>query len=419
MKKRSPDEEMLDAAGAARFLGVKPATLYAYVSRGLVRSRARGEGRERQYLRADLARLKAGRRRRAADGPGLSGALHWGEPVLESAITRITPEGPAYRGRLATDLARSGASFEAVAELLWSGSLPDEPPVWSGDDLGVEPAALSRLLEAASPPLVSLSLLLPAPGARDPARCDVEPAAVLRRARTTIRRMAAALAIPAAPRRIAAALDAGGVARGVAIAAHGSRDRDLVRAIEQALVLLADHELNVSAFAARVAASAGADLYGCLTAALAALSGPKHGGHVERVEALIGEIGTPDRARTIVHERARRGEHVPGFGHPLYPGGDPRAEPLFASAKALAPRHPRVRTIFALVEAMREAGRPPPTIDAGLVAITTALGLPHGSGVALFAVGRSAGWVAHVLEQYDAGFLIRPRAIHRDGEART
>ncbi len=410
---------MLDAGGAARFLGVKPATLYAYVSRGLIRSRARDEGRERQYLRADLARLKAGRRGRAATGGGLSGALHWGEPVLESAITRIVPEGPVYRGRLATDLARSGASFEAVAELLWSGSLPGAEPAWSCEDLGIEPARLAGLLDETSPPLGSLSLLLPALGARDPGRFDTEPTAVLSRARTTIRRMAAALAIPAAPRRVAAALEAGGVARAVAVAAHGSRDRDLVRAIEQALVLLADHELNVSAFAARVAASAGADLYACLTAALAALSGPKHGGHVERVEALVGEIGTPDRARLIVHERARRGEHIPGFGHPLYPGGDPRAEPLFASAKALAPRHPGVRTIFALVEAMRDAGRPPPTIDAGLVAIATALGLPRGSGVALFAIGRSAGWVAHVLEQYEAGFLIRPRAVHRDGEVRS
>ena len=109
---------------------------------------------------------------------------------------------------------------------------------------------------------------------------------------------------------------------------------------------------------------------------------------------------------------------MPGFGHPLYAGGDPRAAPLFASAKALAPRHSGVRTIFALVEAMREAGRPPPTIDAGLVAIAIALGLPRGSGVALFAIGRSAGWVAHVLEQYQAGFLIRPRATHRDVAAR-
>src|SRR5258705_8715974 len=102
--------ELLTAREAARFLDVKLPTLYAYVSRGLVRSRPAGEGRERQYLRADLARLKAARRERAR-GTGLSGALHWGEPVLESSVTRITDAGPAYRGHLATDLARSGVGF--------------------------------------------------------------------------------------------------------------------------------------------------------------------------------------------------------------------------------------------------------------------------------------------------------------------
>ena len=104
--------EFLTASEAARFLGVKRPTLYAYVSRGLVRSRARGEGRERQYLRSDLAKLKAGRRGRAPAG-GVSGALHWGEPVLESSITRITADGPLYRGRLATELARANLTLPA------------------------------------------------------------------------------------------------------------------------------------------------------------------------------------------------------------------------------------------------------------------------------------------------------------------
>ena len=117
--------------------------------------------------------------------------------------------------------------------------------------------------------------------------------------------------------------------------------------------------------------------------------------------------------RQVVHERARRGELIPGFGHPLYPQGDPRAEPLLEAARALSAGNPAVRTLFALIEAMRESGRPAPTIDAGLVAVSTALGMPRGFGVALFAVGRTAGWVAHVLEQYEAGFLIRPRALYR------
>jgi citrate synthase len=406
--------EFLDAAAAARFLGVQRATLYAYVSRGLIRSRGRNEGRERLYLRADLARLKARRRRGRAPADALSGALHWGEPVLESAITRITADGPVYRGRLATELARAGCRFEAVAELLWNGALPDVTPQWPRAGLGTSASRLASFLDETTSPLGALSLLLAALGARDAGRFDRSPQAVLARARTLVPRMAAALALPLAPQRVPQALREDTLAGAVAIAARGSRDRDLLRVIDQALVLVADHELNVSAFAARVAASADADIYACLAAALAALSGPKHGGFVERVEALVAETGTPERARQVVHERARRDEIVPGFGHPLYPQGDPRAVPLLEAARALAGRTPAVRTLFALIEAMRESGRPAPTIDAGLVAVSSALGMPRGFGVTLFAIGRSAGWVAHVLEQHAAGFLIRPRALYRE-----
>ena len=272
---------------------------------------------------------------------------------------------------------------------------------------------LASFLDETSSPLSALSLLLGGLGARDSGRFDSSPQSVLQRARTLVLRMAASLALPRAAERAPAALAAPGVAAAVAMAARGSRDPDLVRVIDQALVLVADHELNVSAFAARVAASAGADLYASLAAALAALSGPKHGGFVERVEALVAETGSAGRARQVVHERARRGELIPGFGHPLYPQGDPRAEPLLEAARTLSAGNPAVRTLFALIEAMRESGRPAPTIDAGLVAVSTALGMPRGFGVALFAVGRTAGWVAHVLEQYEAGFLIRPRALFR------
>jgi citrate synthase len=409
------DGEFLDAAEAARFLGVQRASLYSYVSRGLVRSRARGEGRERQYLRADLARLRASRRARRAGGEGVSGALHWGEPVLESSITQITAAGPVYRGRPAADLANSGVSYESVAELLWSGELPAGAPRWRCDSLGVAPRPLASLLDETSPPLASLSLLVAALGARDPGRFDVERGVVLERARGLVLRLAASLALPLAPARAAEALATGGVAAALAVAVRGRADADLVRVLDQALVLIADHELNVSAFAARVAASAGADLYACLGAALAALSGPKHGGYVERIEALVAEAGAPEQARRVIYERARRGEPVPGFGHPLYPEGDPRARPLLAAARAIAGRQVAVRTLLALIDAMREAGRPGPTIDTALVAVTAALGLPRGFGVALFAVGRAAGWVAHVLEQYEAGFLIRPRALYRGG----
>jgi citrate synthase len=404
--------ELLSAREAAGLLGVKLTTLYAYVSRGLVRSRPLGEGRERSYLRSDLARLKA--RRRAKGTAPLSGALHWGEPVLESSITEITERGPVYRGQPAAALAGSGVPFESVAELLWTRRLPDRPPRWTCPTLGVAPSRLSVLVPKNSSPLSAMALLLTAVGAGDPGRFETAPASVLARTRPLVRRMAATLAIAHGAARVEAALRAPSVAAAIAIVALGTAASDVVAAIDRALVLVADHELNVSAFAARVAASAGADVYGSLSAALAALAGPKHGGFVERVEALLDEIGEAGRASRVVHERARRGEHVPGFGHPIYhPLGDPRAAPLLDAARRLAPRKPRVRTVFALIEAMREEGRPPPTIDLGLVAIGAALGLPRAFGIALFAIGRTAGWVAHILEQYEADFLIRPRALYR------
>src|SRR5262245_44334874 len=172
--RESADGEFFSAPAAARFLGVKLSTLYAYVSRGLVRSRARREGRERLYLRADLARLKAKRRAQGTGGESVSGALHWGEPVLESAITRITTEGPVYRGRLATELACSKLPFELVAELLWSGSIPEAPLPWTCEGLGMDPVALAAFLDVTSPPLASLSLLVAGLGARDPGRFDTE-----------------------------------------------------------------------------------------------------------------------------------------------------------------------------------------------------------------------------------------------------
>jgi citrate synthase len=213
----------------------------------------------------------------------------------------------------------------------------------------------------------------------------------------------AALGLGAA--RVAAARAPASIAAATA-AAFGVSGRRAVAAIERALVVSADHELNASTFAARVAASAGADLYACMTAALATLSGPRHGGVCDRGEALAAEAGTPRHAREVVTARLGRGESVPGFSHPFYPGGDPRGALLVATAHALAPRRRQLRVLTALAAAMPDA----PTLDFGLVAVAAALDLPAGAAAALFALGRAAGWVAHVLEQRRDGVLLRPRA---------
>jgi citrate synthase len=409
------DSELLTAREAAALLGVKLPTLYAYTSRGLIRSLPGGKGRARRYLRADLERLRARRDARAGHGAVAAGALRWGEPVLDTALTAISRDrGPLYRGVAAIDLAERGVRYEAVAELLWSGADPVGPESatrhWIAHEFPVPLPSLRRLIAADAPPLAVLQVVVPLLGSRDPGRFVETTEAVAPRARTLIRRMAAALAPGGDEARIRASFEAETVAGAVAAAMGAGCGEEGVRAVDRALVLAADHELNASTFAARVVASTGADVYACVSAALAALSGPRHGGATGRIEALLAEIDGPEDAERVVNERARRGEAVEGFGHPLYPRGDPRANVLLELARSLAPRSRPVRTCLALVEAMHRGGRGGVTIDVGLVALCAALGVPDGSALGLFAVSRCAGWVAHALEQYAAGYLVRPRA---------
>ena len=393
-------------------LGIKVETLYAYASRGLIRSVPGARGRAHRYLRADLEALRARRGERRAPRAARGTALRWGEPVLDTEITRFGPEGPVYRGISALDLASRDVAFESVSELLWSGTLPDTPGTWTAPDLGIPAEALRPLLSGASAPnaLTPLGLLLPALAAGDPKRFDARENVVLPAARVLIRRMSAAMALPAGSRLLAPSLRAPSIAHGLAVALEAPETAPVLRALNRALVLMADHELNASTFTARVVASTGADLYACIGAAVAALSGPLHGGSTARVEALVAETERAEAAPTVVEGRFQRGESVPGFGHELYPEGDPRARELLRLAQELAPQHPKVRTLFALVDAMERSGRPAPNADTGLVALASALELPQHAAPALFCVGRAAGWVAHVVEQYQAGFLMRPRA---------
>jgi citrate synthase len=401
---------LLSAAEAARQLEVRLPTLYAYVSRGLLRS-VPGESKGRRlYFREDVERLRARHQAHGGHAALAAGALRWGEPVLDSALTDIGPAGPRYRGWDAVGLAEKGVSFEGAAELLWTGTLPDQRTSWPTRALGVDASRIARLLPRDARPLESMAVALPTFAVADPGRHGASPPSQLDRARRLIRGLAAALALPGAPERAVLALREQTVAESVLVAL-GLRPRRRTRhAIDQALVLCADHELNPSAFAARVAASTGADLYACVGAALAALSGPLHGGACDRIEMLVAEAGQPSRAAATLDARLRRGDAVPGFGHPLYAHGDPRGRLLLESAQSLAPRARPLRTLLAIAQAMRERGREGPTLDTGLVALASALGLPPGTAVGLFAVGRAAGWIAHALEQEAAGFVLRPRA---------
>jgi citrate synthase len=182
-----------------------------------------------------------------------------------------------------------------------------------------------------------------------------------------------------------------------------ARHVDLIRA---ALILCADHELNVSAFTARCVASAGSSPYGVVIAGLAALEGTKHGGTTVRMEAFWDALRRSARLREGFADRLRRGEAIEGFGHPLYPGGDPRAAVLLGSL----PKTKGAKYARDLVSAAHDVLGEAPNVDFALVAVSRALGLPDGAALTLFAIGRTIGWIGHAIEQYQQNAIIRPRA---------
>ncbi len=410
-------EDWVGAREASEFLGVKRETLYAYVSRGKLRAAPGSDGRGKVYSRADLERVRERSQARSGHAPVAASALHWGEPVLDSQISSFPPGGHHYRGVSAVEQAKEG--FEPTCELLWTGQGADEWPDWPlPEDLGAEPRRVAGLLPKDARPTDVLPLAIAAMAAADPLRFAAPPAADLHRARLILRRMVGWMALP---RGLAACLDAlraprlaVGVVHGLGGA--GIDDPTVLYAADLALVLSADHGLTASTFAARVVASTGADLYSSLSAGLGALSGPKHGGISDRVEALVDEAGKPARAAAVVHDRLRRGEAIPGFGHRLYPDGDERTPHLMEVARQLG-GGPRLETVFAIARTMEEAGHEPPSLDFGLVAVAEALGLCRGAAVGIFAVGRAAGWVAHIIEQRESNQLLRPRARAVDGRA--
>ncbi len=389
--------ELLNSREAAKRLGVSAATLYAYVSRGLLRSEPVGGSRERRYRADDVMRLK---RRRDVGRKAESIANHamdFGTPVLESALTLIQDGRLYYRGVDAARLART-ASLEDAARLLWN--CDDKP--FAADNLPPLTTALRRAWIAAatlSPPDRGL-VLLPAAAALDHPSWVEDRAAMLETGVRVLRLLTAAVtARPLSPLPVHEQL-----------AAAWRVPADRMPVLRAVLVLLADHEFNASAFAARVVASTGANLYGATMAGLAALNGPRHGGATRRVAAMFDELkGTTDLDADL-GRMLRARVYIPGFGHQLYPDGDIRAATLMAMLRETMPDSPELAFAGRLAAAVERLIDRKPNVDFANVTVERVLGLPKDSALALFLLGRTVGWIAHALEQAAHGALIRPRA---------
>ena len=394
------EERYLSAGRAAEELGVSLATLYAYVSRGLVRSEAvEGKRRNRRYRAEDVRRLKERKERRRDPDGVVEGALHWGTPVLESGITLIDGGELYYRGRDVAALVE-GSTIEEVAALIWTGdeamALALFPPEMSGPSLRIRNVVDSV---AGLTPVEAFQVLLPVAATEDPAAYDLRPPAVARTGARILRLMT----------DVATGESVSGLA-GTLQRGWSPENPGAEALLGSALVYCVDHELPVSTFAARCVASSGATPYAVVLAGLAALGGVKHGGEIELVEAFLREVEDEGDARAVISGRLRRGERIPGFRHSLYPEGDPRGAGLLRLTAGAYPKSVAVALSDTVAgEVLRLMGERP-TVDFALATVARTLELPPGGAVALFALGRTVGWIGHAIEQYQSGSLIRPRA---------
>lgn len=381
-----PSTRYMSAEDAAETLGVTKNTLYAYVSRGLIRSEP-DEGRRSRYVAQDVEALI---RRRSRPSSRSSA-----EPApLTSRLTLVEDGHVYYRGHDACRLARSH-SIEEVAALMWDGgSAPD--------DLETPPdvALMGPLLGGLSP-VARMQSLLPIVEADDPRAFDLSPEG----ARHTGWHLLHALACAIDPD---SDVDASGDLVHRLCRAWSLSTPAAYRVLQAALVVCVDHEPDAMTGAVRSAAASGASPYGAVLAGLAALRGRRHAGTPARVAALLREAGTADRFRATVAERLQRGDAVPGFGHSAYPDGDPRAHALHTLLRSHFPRAEGTQFAQAAGTVGPELLGQTPSIDFALVAVSHTLDLPASAPLTLVALARSVGWIAHAIEQYDDDTSMRP-----------
>jgi citrate synthase len=351
--------------------------------------------------------------------PQLDGVI-----ATQSSICLLSAEDNrlAYRGYDVGELAEK-ASFEETAYLLLAGRLPNRDQLTTFVRALRErrklPRRIARLLRdipTDADPMVLLRTAVSALGL-EPARprpLEVPPAALdLVALMPTLVGAAHRMARgekPLTPRR---GLN---TAANLLYLVHGQEPaRALADAFEVGLSLRADNELNPSTFAARVAAATKADVYGCITAALAALAGPLHGGHALAVYRLLEEIGSPDRLGAVVDARLATGKTFPGFGHPVYRGEDPRTGPMRRAAEAAAEAagdRSWLELALAVEDRVQRATGKFANVDFYLAPLYRAGGIPPELFAPVFAVARMPGWLAHVFEQQGQDGLIRPRAAY-------
>lgn len=407
-----PVAELVSAREACEMLKIKPATLYTYVSRGLLHAAPHPGRKASSYPREEVERLRARSDARMGHGPVAATAMRWGPPIVGTSITEITPDGPRYRGLLAADLVQHPGQFESVAELLWSGVLPESGHNWpvlpmranvgralTGMDIEVnDDIRMMRVFAIAAIALGGVTLAE-----------EVRAGSVTHLSREIIFAFIGCCGLLGKAGRFVAPSGDKSVAEHILKSLGVDATPELAHAVNAALIVGADHELASPTFAARIAASSGAGLHACVVAALATQTGGLLAGGCDKAEDVMRSLGSLAQVKAKVAEARTSRARPPGFAIQLYPQGDPRARLLIELAKRKARSSRQGDLIFRFIEQVEEQLGFHPNIEAGLVALCMTWKLPRRTASAIWGIGRSAGWIAHTLEQRLAGFALRPR----------
>ncbi|WP_394429585.1 citrate synthase [Streptomyces sp. SGAir0957] len=379
----------LSTQETAELLGVKPETVYAYVSRGQLTSR-RGQGRRGSTFDAAEVEALAHRNRRES-APSSSPD----ELSVRTRITLIDADRYFFRGVDAAELA-ARHSYEEVAEWLWTGTLrPGARFVAPKESLASARRAVNGLPEHSSP-VDRLRVAAVAAATADPMRYDLSEQSVLGAARSLIPTLAAAQ-----PLQRATYTDGEPIARRLwGRLSCQEPDEASLRVLDMALALLVDHDLAASTLAVRVAASARAHTYAAVSAGLGVMESPLHGAASGLAHRMLLDVLDRGSAGPVVADELRAGRRVPGLGHRLYKGEDPRARALFAAMEDLPAAHSALAAARDIVATTARHTDLHANVDLALAAFTATFGMPPEAGETIFAVARTAGWIAHALEEY-------------------
>jgi citrate synthase len=377
------DEHYLTTAEVARRLKVKPETIYAYVSRGHLTS-VRARGRRGSLFAADEVERLASR------SVEHSGVVE----RIETELSLLRDDELYYRGHSVRDLIET-QTVESVAGLLWNGRLEAAAFFAEPDLLDLARASIA-VAPATARKVDQLRIAVATLGAADPLRFDLTRQSVIAAARGLLGVLIEALPGPTGEGSV-----------GSRLWPKLSTQAAKPELLDAALILLADHGLAASTIAARVAASARANLYSVVSAGLGALDGQYHGAAPTLAYQFL-ERALQDPVQ-VLSDRLRSGESIPGFGHRIYQEHDPRAEILFG-LMAGEPIVERLTTITSKVPAF-------PNSDFAVAAMMHAYDFHPDAGEALFAIARIIGWTAHALEEYaEPGLRFRALGVYTGRE---